>query len=529
MKKLLALLLALCMVLSLAACGKKPADTDGTGASQSAGGNKNDKNDKNDNNNDNNNDEDTEWTYIHVENTGNFEEDELVTGTGMAAVDTSIKNNDDLINPEKFGGKTLQVYGYESESYEDLDNMGDGTYVWMVRAAVDEWATLNNVTIDYVGGYDQNTILGDINAGGKPDLLLYCNKFPLPALTGITRAFTDEEYAQLAKTCGSYYLDMMNYKGDSYGVQVPWSGGSLCYYNKTLFEQYGVKSPGEYFMEDNWNWDTYETAITDITKDTDGDGKVDIYGSGCTMVLIPKPMVRRLNDDGKLESLIRNSEAYMRFLEIYYRATQETKANGAYSAAYNLTSPQPAVSINDSEWYNFEHLYRELVNGEVIEVVPTPKYKNDDVDYYQHTLVHMAPMSSCDENEATIALMNYILRVGMRYMSDFSLGLYKCNYEGIRGASRYAHGWKQNFEDVVATRQENFDALEGWDQELYQKLQDTILSADTIHYVTLTFPNEDGNGINNNESNKMPPASSMPIIAAREEAWIQEYNDLYAK
>ena len=94
MKKLLALLLALCMVLSLAACGKKPADTDGTGASQDAGNN-----------------EDTEWTYIHVENTGNFQKDELVTGTGMNAVDTEILNNDDLINPEKFSGKKLQING----------------------------------------------------------------------------------------------------------------------------------------------------------------------------------------------------------------------------------------------------------------------------------------------------------------------------------------------------------------------------------------------------------------------------------
>ncbi|MBR2937260.1 MAG: extracellular solute-binding protein [Oscillospiraceae bacterium] len=512
MKKLLALLLALCMVLSLAACGKKPADTDGTGASQDAGNN-----------------EDTEWTYIHVENTGNFQKEELVTGTGMNAVDTEILNNDDLINPEKFSGKKLQIYGYASSTYEDIDNMGQGSFIWMVRAAISEWAALNKVEIDFVGGYDQSAILGDINAGGKPDLLLSCDKFPLPALTGITRAFTQEEYDQLAKTCGNYYLDMMNYKGQSYGVQVPWSGGNLCYYNKTLFEQYGVKSPGEYFMEDNWNWDTYEKAITDITKDTDGDGTIDIYGSGCTYLLIPRVMVRRLNDDGKVESLIRNSEQFMRFLSIFYRASQETKAEGKYSAAFKITTPQPAISINDGEWYNFEHLYHELLNDQIVEAIPVPKYTNDDQQYYMHTLVHMAPLSSCDENEATISLMNYILRVGMRYMSDFSLGLYKCNYEGIRGASKFAHDWKQNFEEIVADRQERFDALEGWDQELYQKLQDAVLSADSVHYIVNTFPGEDGSGVHNNEANKMPPASSMPIIAAREEAWIQVYNDLYAK
>ena len=511
MKRFLALLLALCMLLSLTACGKKKNDTDATGENQNAG-----------------NKEETEWTYVYVENTGNFAVEELVTGTGMNAVDTTILNNNDLIDPDKFGGKKLQIYGYSSASYEDIDNMGKGTFIWMVRAAIDEWATLNNVEVEFVGGYDQSVILGDIHAGGHPDLLLYCNKFPLPATTGITRAFTEEEYAQLAKTCGSYYLDMMNYKGQSYGVQVPWSGGSLCYYNKTAFEQAGVKSPGEYFMEDNWTWDTFEKAGQEITQDLDGDGTIDIYGSGTYFWLIPVPMYRRMNDDGTLTSLVRNSEQFMKFLSIYYKAARETKAAGKYAAAYIATTPRPAMSLGDAEWYNFEHLYRELVNGDIIQCCPVPPYDKNDPYYYCHTLVHMGIMSSCDENEATIALMNYILRVGMRYISDFSLGLYKCNYEGIRGASKYAHDWKKQFESVVADRQAAFDELAEWDQELYQKMKDAVLSGDTYHYIGLTFPNEDGEAVKNYEQTTMPPASSMPIIATREEGCIAEYNNLYA-
>ena len=512
MKRLFALLLALVMVFSLFACGKKTDSTDGTGENQNAG-----------------KDEDTEWTYIHVENTGNFQKDELVTGTGMNAVDTELLSNDDLIDPEKFGGKKLQIYGYNSATYEDIDNMGKGTFIWMVRAAIDEWATMNNVEVDFVGGYDQSVILGDITAGGKPDLLLYCNKFPLPATTGITRPFTDEEYAALSRTCGSYYLDMMKYKGQSYGVQVPWSGGSLCYYNKTAFEQAGVKSPGEYFMEGNWTWDTFEKAGQEITRDLDNDGVIDLYGSGSYFSLIPDPMIRTLNDDGTLTSLVRNSEQFMRFLEIYYKAARETKAAGKYTNANIATTPRPAMFIGDAEWYNFEHLHQVLVNDDIIEVIPTPKYNKTDKQYYQHTLVHMAPMTSCDENEATIALMNYILRVGMRYISDFSLGLFKCNYEGIRGASKYAHGWKQNFEQVVANRKEAFDSLAEWDQELYQKMQDAVLSGDTVHYIGLTFPNMEGEATKNFEQTTMPPASSMPTIATREEGWIQKYNELYAK
>ena len=509
MKRLLALLLALVMIFSLVACGKPADKTDGTKDNASA------------------DDGETKETTPLRDDIADITPD-IVGGSDDANKEPD--SNDEYINPEKFGGKKIQIYGYSSATYEDLDNMGKGTFIWMVRAAIDEWASLNNVEVDYVGGYDQSVILGDINAGGKPDLLLYCNQFPLPALTGITSPFTEEEYAALAETCGSYYLDMLNYKGESYGVVSPWSGGTLCYYNRTVFEDAGVKSPGEYFMEDNWNWDTFEECITDITDDADGDGVNEVYGSGTTFWLIPNPMVRELKEDGTLTSLIRNSDAYMRFLEIYYRSCKETKSTGTYATAYVETDPRPATSFGDAEWYNFEHLNRELKNGHRIEVIPLPKYTNDDKQYYSHTLVYSSIMSSCDEREATCALINYMLRVGMRYMSDFSLGLYKCNYEGIRGASKYSYGWMKNFEQIVADRQAAFDELgDYWDQELYQKMQDAVLSDNTYHYTSLSFPDQDGNGVFNNESNQMPPASSMPIIATREEAWIQKYNELYAK
>ena len=510
MKRFLALLLALCMVFALVACGKTDT-TDGTGATKNQAANN----------------EETEWTYVHEVNTGNFAVEELVTGTGMNATSTEILNNDDLVNPEKFAGKKLQIYGYSSATYEDIDEMGKGTFIWMVRAAVADWAALNQVEVEFIGGFDQNVIMGDINAGGNPDLLIYANKFPAPATSGIIRPFTEDEYAQLAKTCGNYYLDMLKYKGQSYGVQSPWSGGTLCYYNKTVFENYGVKSPGEYFMEGNWNWDTYEKCMTEITRDLDGDGKMDIYGSGTHHALLGMHRYR-LNDDGKLESLVRNSPEIKRWLEIQYKGHKETHALGSYADCTIATTPRPALHMGDAEWYNFEHLNQTLVNGDLVECVPVPKFTNESESWYSHTIVYSSILTSCDESEATLSLLNYILRVGMRYISDFSLGLYKCNYEGIRGACKYSYQWKQNFKQIVADRQEAFDALEDWDQELYEKMQYEVLNADN-HRIGLNIPGQPDNGSTlGSEATSMPPASSLPVIAAREEAWINEYNNLYA-
>ena len=509
MKRILALLLALCMVFALAACGKSDT-TDGTGATKNQAANNN---------------EETEWTYIHEVNTGNFNVEELVTGTNAAATNTTILNNDDLINPEKFAGKKIQIYGYSSATYEDIDEMGKGTFIWMVRAAVAEWAALNQVEVEYVGGFDQNVIMGDINAGGKPDLLIYANKFPATATSGITRAFTDEEYELLAETCGNYYLDMVKYNGKSYGVQSPWSGGTLHYFNKTLYEQYGVKSPAEYFLEGNWNWDTAEKAYTEITRDLDGDGKMDIYGSG-TLFRMIHPFEYKFNDDGTVTNTILTAPEVTRYLEINYKGWKETKAIGSYVDCNVATTPRPATHMGDAEWYNFEHLYQELVNGDIINCVPVPRYKNDSESYYQHTTVYSSILTSCDEPEATAALLCYTLRVGMRYMSDFSLGLYKCNYEGIRGACKYSYQWKQNFKQICADRQEAFDALEEWDQELYEKLQYEVLNADN-HKIGLTIPGATSI-FNMPESNSMPPASSLPIIAQKVDAFVNEYNNLYA-
>jgi hypothetical protein len=46
-------------------------------------------------------------------------------------------SNDEYVNPEKFGGKTLQIYGCSSITYDDIENMeGEGTFIWMMRAAI---------------------------------------------------------------------------------------------------------------------------------------------------------------------------------------------------------------------------------------------------------------------------------------------------------------------------------------------------------------------------------------------------------
>ncbi len=53
------------------------------------------------------------------------------------------------------------------------------------------------------------------------------------------------------------------------------------FYNKDIFDRFGVQYP-----DDSWTWDEVVCAAKSLTKDTDGDGRVDIYGFGQGVVTL---------------------------------------------------------------------------------------------------------------------------------------------------------------------------------------------------------------------------------------------------
>lgn len=67
-------------------------------------------------------------------------------------------------------------------------------------------------------------------------------------------------------------LEAYKYRGRVYGL--PQGACSyLLYYNKDLFDQAGVQYPDE-----NWTWDSFLDACQRLTRDIDGDGRIDQYG-----------------------------------------------------------------------------------------------------------------------------------------------------------------------------------------------------------------------------------------------------------
>ena len=104
---------------------------------------------------------------------------------------------------------------------------------------------------EYIAGYAQKGVLLDIT-----DRLA---KDDRPA------SKLDDYYPSVLQTA--------QYNGKTYGL--PWIAQPvMLYYNPKLFANAGVEPPDE-----NWTWDDFKAAAAKLTKDTNGDGKADQFGT----------------------------------------------------------------------------------------------------------------------------------------------------------------------------------------------------------------------------------------------------------
>ncbi len=62
-------------------------------------------------------------------------------------------------------------------------------------------------------------------------------------------------------------------EGKIYAIPFAWVG-SVLYYNKTMFDAAGLEYP-----DWGWTWNDFLNAAKVLTKDTDGDGKTDVWGT----------------------------------------------------------------------------------------------------------------------------------------------------------------------------------------------------------------------------------------------------------
>jgi len=131
--------------------------------------------------------------------------------------------------------------------------------------------------INIVGGgnYGRDKLQTMIAGGDAPDLMmLNTGQFEQLASRGALKPLNDI-ITKDKFDLGLYWpqaVTGVTYKGKIYGLPRDMSNVIL-YYNKDMFDKAGVAYP-----TNNWTWNDLRAAAKKLTKDTNGDGKVDQWG-----------------------------------------------------------------------------------------------------------------------------------------------------------------------------------------------------------------------------------------------------------
>ena len=475
MKKLVSLLLVGCMLLGLAACGnaQKESSMQDTSAPKSS-----------------------------------------------ASETSTVSSVAEEVDAKPFEGTEIEVWGFAVDSL-DVEK-ADVNYSGIVKGAMAEWCLENGVTLKFSGAYNQNALMAAVASGASPDLIVHYNIFPLIANLGLAMPLTDECYKELCEITGtSAYCDAWSWKGKSYGLVYPMQGRDMCHYNRTIFDEYGVKTPLEYWKEGNWTWDTMVECMKAVTKDLDGDGTFDTYGMRAGAV---STMVKMYEEgpDGKLSSLI-DTEEYRRYADIIYNGVLEGwLVNTSDKITAKFDNPRPVMEFTNVAVYEHRNLFKYQSKDECYyEAVPMPGMTHEEATYKLGNY-GMAKCAATDNEEAVEALMCHVFKVMMKGISDISLGTVSCEYEFLKGTTPFTEAVLEKWGPYLE-KQEAAKDYPNYDEEHYAEMQQFIKETEPIG----ASKKYAGVSVDLKTLIEQPPATSIATLIETVKTQIDTYNSLY--
>ena len=435
-KRLLALLLVGCMSASLLACGAK-------------------------------NEEQT---------TSSSTTQSTTAGTTAATTEAATAATTEPEETNPFKGKEITIFKSDPETVHS--NLQGWDYTQGEQLTIDEWLLENEVTAKYlVASSDLSGMMAAVNSKNGPDLMSTNTNFPNIANIGLVQPI-DEYYDELAEICGTEYLDLMTYQGHCYGVCMPLAGTRLFQYNKTLFENMGVKTPREYFEEGNWTWETLMKCAEEITRDTDGDGVNDIVGMGGLYLserLMPSCTI---DETGRISSTLNSNKARVLFQMLY----EEITLNGTIYRTNNSGAPTMVAEDNVYIAMNYAKndiwdpagLYAVTADGDIIESVPQPMYEANDPDYkIERNYFQFAVPNGAQNLEASVSIMDYLLEAGCA-MEMMPSGLTNYEFTGLRGTTEDSKAYIEKRQKAYEEAKAIVEALPEYDTEYIAKLLEYI-------------------------------------------------------
>lgn len=458
------------------------------------------------------------------------------SGEGNAAADSketaapSEGENDAKTAEKPYQGMNMVIFT-GANLYEGYADFQKPAADWsnVLYHAINEWCEENEATWSEMSTNDSNVLMSAIAAGKAPDLYYGYRQFPLLPNLGLVQPINDY-YDRLAEKYGAEHLELLKYKSDYYGINLPWNETTALRYDRTLFEELGVKTPKEYFLEGNWTWDTFRNCVKEVSKDLDGDGEKDIYGAGFYQFTSCFAPPVAMDVTGTLSSLLntdKNRDLYQMLYEEFTLNKTMTQANQT-SPGVDAEGKRYAFGVAPVDTYNPFGLYYQDSEGHVIEVVPIPEYEKDAPDISVKVNFQQLMIPTGAQNiDASVSLMDYMVECGVAAQIVPS-GLTDYTFTGLRGSTadsaKYIELKKAAYEEALNAALE----LPEYDEDYIKALRAYWDSKP--HHIEWTFSGVTFALTNSKDWEKLwtlPAATSIAELYEKHQAACETYNSKF--
>lgn len=180
-----------------------------------------------------------------------------------------------------FGGRVIKIGSYYDMTPNPEDNAISEALSERIAFVEENYnCKIEFVDLgdDYMNDYVTSVLAGD----PVVDIGYAITTKVLPALIegGIAYPISDLNVIDFNEyKWRSDVIDAGYYKGKNYTMLL--KDPEIRYgifWNKTLFEQYGLPDLYQLYEADEWNWDKFKEIAMTANQDTDNDGTIDIYG-----------------------------------------------------------------------------------------------------------------------------------------------------------------------------------------------------------------------------------------------------------
>ena len=221
-----------------------------------------------------------------------------------------------------------------------------------------------NIEVTYVPQSNDVDVklLAQMVAGEAPDIMFgCCTWFPTIAQKGQLldlRPYVERDFDQatIDDFDSAQYNAFILSDGTLYGLP-KYHGALALFYNKDLFDEYGV----EYPPEEGWTLEEYQEAMEKLTQDRDGDGNTDLWGSMIDIVSEDRVQMYINNHGGHIvdpedptNCMLDEPEATAALQWLYDRMRVEkvmaTSLDVAEVGTQNAFIAQQVAMVEDGSW-----------------------------------------------------------------------------------------------------------------------------------------------------------------------------------